>query len=160
LKLEYDPNCTYCLNNIFVIEAKQCVAQLESLKEEAKQKTEELTEIETKIKELSTPEKIRDMEEMINKMTYDKMTNHSKLMESQQKLEDLNHLKHNRQVENEIDGLLRNIKKLEEEINKLQGFIKLHTEIKAINDEINDLLIDKTRQERSLENDQKLLDKY
>jgi len=166
LKLEYDPQCKYCTNNIFVIEAKECIRKLDDLINERTIMTQNLFELESQIMELNTHEKIRHLEDKIKSSIYEKTICKQQLetvqQDSNEITQEIDNQLYNCQIEDQISQLSNDIKMTEAELVDLQKLIDIKTsnndKINLLKEKISDSLIEKLNLQKSIETNQRSLD--
>lgn len=151
---EYDPNCQYCVNNVFVKDAKDAETTIIGLKEQAQNLSNSLEKIETELDEIPNPEnklkihaelerKILNLQRSVNEVQRkisDNTTRCSDLLSKTVKVEELIHkfvenegtIKENQgiqlkiaEIESKKDEMTSELKSLDRDIIYSSGQVKV-----------------------------------
>ncbi|ARF09957.1 DNA repair exonuclease [Indivirus ILV1] len=126
-KHEYDPNCKFCMNNIFVKDAIETNEYLKS-------KSIEYTDIKTKIDKLSKQlslKKYKDIELKYDKLEESKENNNNK----QSQIKELNH--QIALLKKESESINKIIEEYNSELENIEYNKRLHSDIKITEEEID-----------------------
>lgn len=74
LLVKHDPNCEYCVNNIFVVEAKQCHNQLSELESNENQLKIEVDELDNQLANMNTIHLINELNQTLKINRHELMT--------------------------------------------------------------------------------------
>ena len=164
LELKYDENCNYCVNNVFVIEAKQCALDLDNYKVNYQKIMAELEQIKAQINKMQTPDQIKSTNEKITSLNYEKALNQQKKDLAKREIDEMtreiaNH-RLNLSIEDQIGKFSDDIQKLSEEVTEISKIIeqknKINEEITSLKESINTDLIDRLNLQKEMENIEKL----
>jgi len=151
---EYDPNCQYCVNNVFVKDAKDAEITIVGLREQAERLSMELDKIETELDNIPNPEnalkihaelerKILNLQRSVNELQRKMSDNKSRcgeLANKTEKLEELIHkfvenegtIKENQGIQLKIadiefkrDDLVSELKSLDRDLIHISGGVKV-----------------------------------
>jgi DNA repair exonuclease SbcCD ATPase subunit len=151
---EYDPNCQYCVNNVFVKDAKDAETTIVGLREQAERLSTELDKIETELDNIPNPEnslkihaelerKILNLQRSVNELQRKMSDNKSRCVElanKTQKIEELIHkfvenegtIKENQgiqlkiaSIESKKDEMVSELKSLDRDIIYSSGQVKV-----------------------------------
>lgn len=151
---EYDPNCQYCVNNVFVKDAKEAETILVKLQSEYEDLTNQLNEIESKLNSIPNPDdeleihaelerKIINIHKSINDVQRKMSDNKSKCIDfsnKTEKIEELIHkfvqnegtIKENQGIQLKIadiefkrDDLVAELKTLDRDLIHISGGVKV-----------------------------------
>lgn len=158
---KYDPNCNYCINNIFVKDAIKTKEELEVDKNEAKILVEEFTLIKNKLDSFGDIEvrykNSQKLNEKKNNLENNKSTTNNKVLQLENSLLNLNNklkeIKEKIEVFYKNKDIIENNNKLLKEINELKLKIKsLENEIKTVNGKLINVSTEKGKLELQYKN--------
>ena len=165
LELKYDEKCNYCMNNIFVIEAKQCALELDNYKLQSQKIMTELDNLNDLINQMQTPDQIKLINEKITSLNYEEAINHKEINSMKREIDEINreifNYHFNTSVEVEINQLSNDLNKIRNELEELSHIIeqknKVNEEISLLKEQISICLIDKLNLQKEKENIEKFL---
>lgn len=153
LLVKHDPKCDYCMNNIFVVEAKQCINQLSQLENEHKNLTETLNELNKKIDEM-------DIINLMSILKTSLQTNKSELTmiqkqmnQIQKNIDNARDIElNNQRVELLIKDNNENLSKTKSDVDKYENALKVRNDLVYLQGLIskisNEIIIDQNINEK------------